>query len=143
MRRQLAQGHNPRMEPSPLWDMPAIEGASAVCSTAKDMTAFLKACMGFQKTSLAPSFKTILQTRRPTGVPGTDTDLGWFISSDSNNEIVWKSGQTGGCLTNIAFSPKTRRGSIVLANGQLNSIGVGLKLVDPNFVPGNLGALFN
>jgi CubicO group peptidase (beta-lactamase class C family) len=142
MRGHLAQGHDDQFNQASLWDLPALASAGAVRSTAKDMTVFLRACLGVQRTSLDPSFKRLLETRRPTGIPGTEVGLGWFISSDSSDEIVWKSGRTGGFAANIAFSTRTRRGSIVLANGPFDAISLGLKLISPGFRPRNLGALF-
>ena len=142
MRRHMAQGHNFKFKPVGLWDMPALAGAGAARSTAEDMTVFLRACLGLQQTSLAASFNRLLETRRPTVVAGTDVGLGWFISSDPSEEIVWKAGQTGGFATNIAFSTRTRRGSLVLSNGGFDATGLGFKLINPDFRPGELVALY-
>lgn len=143
MRALVAQGHDDHFDTAPLWDLPALAGAGAARSAARDMTIFLKACMGRQPTPLAPSFRRLLQTRRPTGISGTDVGVGWFISSDTRDEIVWKSGRTGGFSSNIAFSTRSHRGSIVLANGPFDAISLGLKLINPEFNPRNFGALFS
>jgi D-alanyl-D-alanine-carboxypeptidase/D-alanyl-D-alanine-endopeptidase len=142
MRRHIVQPHDRELKPVPMWDIPALAGAGAARSNAKDMTSFLKTCLGLRRSSRALSFEKLLQTRRPTGVPGTDVGLGWFISSDSSDEIVWKSGLTGGCATNIAFSTRSCRGSIVLMNAPLDAIHVGVKLVNPDFDVRGLYAVF-
>jgi CubicO group peptidase (beta-lactamase class C family) len=143
MRGLVAQGHDDHFNATPLWDLPALAGAGAARSTARDMTIFLKACMDRQPSPLAPSFRTLLQTRKPTGISGTDVGLGWFVSRDVGDEIVWKSGRTGGFSTNIAFSTRSHRGSVVLANAPFDAISLGLALINPKFRPRNFGALFN
>jgi hypothetical protein len=74
------------------------------------MMILLQACMGNQQTALSADFTRLLETRRPTGHAGTDVGLGWFISSDKTDELVWKSGQTGGFYSCIAFSTRYKRG---------------------------------
>ena len=43
MRSRLAQGHDQRLNPTPLWDLPGLAGAGAVRSTANDLTVLLEA----------------------------------------------------------------------------------------------------
>jgi serine-type D-Ala-D-Ala carboxypeptidase/endopeptidase len=133
MRSRLAQGHK-GLAPTPLWDMPALAGGGAVRSTANDVVVLLEACMGLRRTPLASSLAVLLATRRPTGVDGTEVGLGWFISADHGDEIVWKSGLTGGFTANIGFSTVSRRGSIVLSNSTAYSaIEIGFNMINSDF----------
>ena len=153
MRSRLAQGHDRRMVPTPLWDnIPTLPGAYAAKSTANDLTVLLEACLGRRQTPLAPAVRRLLETRRPTGLPGHSIGLGWFISSNDDDEIAWKSGVNGGYNAFIGFSTSSHRGSIALSNAAPNFTGpsgsthnalpVGFGLINPDFRPQPVGALF-
>jgi serine-type D-Ala-D-Ala carboxypeptidase/endopeptidase len=143
MGSRLAQGHNGRLEPTPLWDFAALDGTGAVRSTANDLTVFLEACLGRRRTPLQPALRRLLETRRQTGLPGHEVGLGWFISSNNGDEIVWKSGLTGGFTTFIGFSTNSHVGSIALCNASpLYSIELGMHLINPEFRLVGIGALF-
>jgi CubicO group peptidase (beta-lactamase class C family) len=147
MRAHLVQAHDVQLKPTPLWEFPAIPGAGYVRSNAKDLAAFLKACMGLAQTPLSAAIARLVQTRRPTPVAGTEAALGWFVSSAKGDEIVWKTGLSGGTNTFIGFSTRSRRGAIVLSNFlwqpiDVGTIDVGMKLINPNFVHGNLDLLY-
>jgi len=147
MRRHLAQGHDLNLKPTPLWDVPAMPGMGCVRSNAKDLTEFLKANMGLVQSPLRKSLARLLETRRPTSLAGTDAGLGWFITSDKGEEIVWKSGLSGGCNTFMGFSRQTQRGAIVLSNFlwrpiDSGTINTGMKMIKPDFFPVDFNALY-
>lgn len=145
MRHHLAQGHDRKLLQTPLLEMPALQGMGAVRSSAKDLTVFLKACMRLVPTPLSATLDRLLETRKHTSLPGTDVGLGWFISADDKDEIVWKSGVTGGFKTFVAFSMRTRRGAAVLSNFLWSPIDddLGIQFVDPDFHPGDFKALYS
>jgi hypothetical protein len=67
-----------------------------------------------------------------------------LFSSNHGDEIAWKSGATGGFLTFIGFSTSSHRGSIVLSNSfRHDPSGLGLDLINPDFRPKAIGALFH
>jgi CubicO group peptidase (beta-lactamase class C family) len=148
MEEHLAQGHDVGLSPTAGWDMGSgLQGAGAARSNAKDLTALLEACMGFTRTPLSASFSRLLETRRPTGLAGTDAGFGWFISSNESEEIVWKSGLTGGFNTFIGYSPQRRRGALVLFNClwepvDVGTINLGVQIISPDFNAGDVGALY-
>lgn len=149
MRKHLVQPHDLTLKPTPLWDFAeALKGAGAARASVRDMTAFLKACMGLGHSSLTGPFAQLLQTRHPTNLAGTDAALGWFISSNGKEEIAWKSGLTGGCNSFIGFSTKRRSGALVLSNFVWQPIDVGttkmgMKMISPGFDPGDLTTLYS
>jgi len=148
MRRHLVQGHDLELKPTQLWDMPALPGGGTVRSNAKDLTLFLKACMGLAKTPLNSLLGRLLETRRPTTLAGTDAGLGWFITSDEKEEIVWKSGLSAGCNTYIGFSTRRHRGALVLSNFlwrpiDEGTIDIGMKLINSDFRSGGFNALYS
>lgn len=153
MRSRLAQGHDRRLEPTPLqWGVPTLAGAYGVRSTANDLTVFLEACLGRRQTPLEPALRRLLETRRPTSLPGHEVGLGWFVSHDRGDEIAWKSGLNRGFNSLIGFSTSSRRGSIVLSNAfpnfgnpedpSHNSLPLAFHLINPDFRLQPIGALF-
>lgn len=140
MREHLAHGHNPEnLKPAQRWNMPGLPEMGAVLSTATDLALVLKASMGLKRTPLNASLMRLIGTRGPTSAEGTDAGLGWFISSNKTEEIVWKSGQTGGFSSFIGFSTRSHRGAILLSNGGYT--GDGFRLISPTFDPGDLGVI--
>jgi len=147
MRQHLAQGHDLNLKAAPLWDMPGMPGAAGVRSSVKDLTMFLKASMGLVRSPLRKSLARLVETRRPTSLDGTDAALGWFITSDKGEEIVWKSGLSGGCNTFMGFSRHTQRGALLLANFlwrpiDSGTINTGMKMIRPEFSPVDFNSLY-
>jgi serine-type D-Ala-D-Ala carboxypeptidase/endopeptidase len=147
MRRHLAQAHDIKLNPTPLWNMQALQPAGAFRANVKDVTLFLKSAMGLIQTPLKSSLARMLETRRHTGLTGTDVGLGWFISSDESEEIVWKTGLTGGFNTFIGFSSRNRRGALVFSNFlwapiDVGTTNIGMKLINPDFHPADLAPLY-
>jgi serine-type D-Ala-D-Ala carboxypeptidase/endopeptidase len=147
MQRHLVQAHDLDLRPTPLWDLPALQGSGAARASVDDVTKFLKACMGLGHSPLRGALARLLETRRPTNLAGTDAGLGWFISSNGKEEIAWKSGLTGGCNSFIGFSTKRRCGALVLSNFvwqplDVGTTAMGMKLISSSFDPGDLRSLY-
>ena len=153
MRSRLAHGHDRYLVPTPPSDdLPTLAGAYAAKSTANDLTVLLEACLGRRHTPLEPAVRRLLETRRRTGLPGHEVGLGWFISSNGSDEIAWKSGVNMGFNAFIGFSMSSHRGSIALSNAAQNvsspkdpshnAVPVGFVLINPDFRPQPIGALF-
>jgi CubicO group peptidase (beta-lactamase class C family) len=148
MQRHLVQGHDLTGKPTSLWNFPALPGAGTVRTNAKDLAVFLKASMGLKQTSLKAPLARLRKTRRPTNLAGTDVALGWYVTAFGEDEVVWKSGLSGGCNTFIGFSPRTQRGSIVLSNFLRQpideaTINLGMQLIDADFSSGRFGKLYS
>lgn len=145
MRRHLVQPHDLELKPTPLWDMQAFAGGGAFRSNARDLTVFLKACMGLKQTPLGKAMARLVETRTPTRLAGTEAALGWFITSAKDEEFVWKTGGSGGCNSFIGFSTRNQRGAIALSNfrwSDQGTINLGMKLLDPNHQPIDFTAYF-
>jgi CubicO group peptidase (beta-lactamase class C family) len=115
MKQRLAQGHNAGLAPVPNWDFLALAGAGAFRSTANDLLKFLALCLDPPDTPAAAALKMTLAERRPR-MEQRDVGLGWFVSSRFGDELIWKSGGTGGYATFIGYSTKNRRNRILLSN---------------------------
>jgi D-alanyl-D-alanine-carboxypeptidase/D-alanyl-D-alanine-endopeptidase len=147
MQRHLAQPHNVELKPTPLWDVRVMAGGGALRSNAKDLTVFLKACMGLKHTPLSEAMARLVETRTPTMLAGTDAALGWFITSADDEEYTWKTGESGGCNTFIGFSKRQRRGAIVLSNFlwrplDQGTINLGMKLINSDHKPIDFTAFY-
>ena len=145
MRRHLVLPHDLELNPTPPWDMQAMAGGGAFRSNARDLTVFLKACMGLKRTPLSEAIARLVETRTPTRLAGTEAALGWFITLAKNEEFVWKTGASGGCNTFIGFSPRNRHGAIVLSNfrwSDQGTINLGMKLIDPDHQSIDFAAFF-
>jgi D-alanyl-D-alanine-carboxypeptidase/D-alanyl-D-alanine-endopeptidase len=149
LKRHLAQAHDLALRPTPLWDfLSPLQGAGAVRASVRDVTMFLKACIGIVHVPLSGLLARLVQTRSATSLAGTDSGLGWFISSKGEEEIAWKSGLTGGFNSFLGFSIRRRRGAFVFSNFlwppvDLGITAMGLKLISPGFDPGDLGLLYS
>jgi serine-type D-Ala-D-Ala carboxypeptidase/endopeptidase len=148
MRRRMVQGHDIAMKQTQFWNWPAVPGAGYVRSTARDLIVFVKANMGLITSPLREPMNSTLTVRRPTSLAGTAAGLGWFITSDGNGEIVWKSGLSGGCNTFIGFSPQRGRGAVLLSNFlwppiDAGTISLGIRMIKPDFHPVDFNALYS
>jgi CubicO group peptidase (beta-lactamase class C family) len=147
MRRRMVQGHDLAMKQTQFWNWPAMPGAGYVRSTARDLIAFVKANMGLIESPLREPMNRTVTVRRPTSLAGTAAGLGWFITSDGNEEVVWKSGLSGGCNTFIGFSPQRRRGVVLLSNFlwqpiDAGTISLGIRMIKPDFHPVDFNPLY-
>ncbi|MCC6540573.1 MAG: beta-lactamase family protein [Bryobacterales bacterium] len=147
MRRRVVQGHDLAMKETQLWDWPAMPGAGCARSTARDLTAFIKASMGLTASPLRHAMKRMLEVRRPTSLAATSAGLGWYITSDGNEEIAWKSGLSGGCNTFIGFSMQNRRGVVLLSNFlwrpiDAGTISLGMRMIKPDFASVDFNKLY-
>ena len=115
MQQRLARGHNAALEPVANWEFAALAGAGALRSTANDLLKFLRMCMNPADDPVAAALKMTLSQRRPRAKE-RDVSLGWFVASRFEDEVIWKSGGTGGYATFIGYSTKTRRNFILLSN---------------------------
>jgi D-alanyl-D-alanine-carboxypeptidase/D-alanyl-D-alanine-endopeptidase len=135
MERRFAAGHSADLVTVSGWDIPALAGAGALRSSAKDLLIFLAATMGYTRTPLAPAMKTMLSITRPSGQPFMDTGLGWTIDTRGGNKIIWKNGGTGGYRTFIGYAPGSGVGIVALSNSATVA-GVddlGLHLLDARY----------
>jgi D-alanyl-D-alanine-carboxypeptidase/D-alanyl-D-alanine-endopeptidase len=133
LQARLASGHDQSLQRTKNWDLPSLAGAGALRSTTNDMLTFLAAVMGYSDSPLRPAMTAMLQTRRPTGGPGTDVALAWHVTAANGGTYVWHNGGTGGYRTFMAFNPNARTGVVVLANASspAGPDDIGRHLLDP------------
>jgi D-alanyl-D-alanine-carboxypeptidase/D-alanyl-D-alanine-endopeptidase len=133
---RLATGHLLGRE-LPLFNIsnPMVPGGG-LYSSASDMLKFISANIGLIKTKLNNAMQESHLIRHSTGqtIPNNlrvsgNTEfyigLGWFITTNLGNEIIWHNGGTiGGYNAFMAFNPTTDRGIVVLCSTNLSDVDI-------------------
>lgn len=99
---RFAVGHNSFGERVRAWDFGVLAGAGALRSTARDLSAYVSANLGFS----APRLVTLMQTTQRQR-------LAWFVSP---NGVISHGGGTAGCASFVGVWPERRRGVVILTN---------------------------
>ena len=139
LKPRLAVGHfNGQELPTMNWSKP-IDPSGALHSTASDMLKFLSANMGLIKTKLDDAMQESHLIRHDTGyvLPnnlqasdknenmGVYIGLGWFITTNFGDEVIWHNGATiGGYNAYMAFNPTTERGIVILCSTDTSDINI-------------------
>ncbi len=139
---QLAIGHLYGRE-LPIWNLsnPIVAGGG-LHSSASDMLKFLSANMGLIKTKLDKAMQESHLIRLDTGhtlpnnlkatandntTSGFYAGLGWFITTDFGNEIIWHNGATlDGYNAFMAFNPASDRGIVILVSSDTENADLSL-----------------
>jgi serine-type D-Ala-D-Ala carboxypeptidase/endopeptidase len=117
-----------------------IAPGGGLYSSASDMLKFISANMGLVKTKLDnamqeshliihSSGQTIPNNKKVSGQNASNTGfyigLGWFITTDFGNEIIWHNGGTGGGYNAfMAFNPVSDRGIVILCSSDTENADI-------------------
>jgi D-alanyl-D-alanine-carboxypeptidase/D-alanyl-D-alanine-endopeptidase len=115
-RAWLAPGHTAMLRPAPYRTRDAMIGNGGVFSSADDLLTFLSASMGLVETPLASAFATIAAPQKPIDDHGGSIGLGWHLSKQNAQDLVWHNGGTAGFSTCAAYDRRQRQGVVVLSN---------------------------
>ena len=77
----------------------------------------------------------MLEPRRPGDDPQTRMGLGWRVSTNDGNVMIWSSGRADGYRSFMGFDPQARLAVVGLTNGATNAgvDDIGRHLLDPRF----------
>jgi D-alanyl-D-alanine-carboxypeptidase/D-alanyl-D-alanine-endopeptidase len=131
MKKRLAKGHARGKEVSN-WDIPALAGAGALRSDAKDMLIFLAANIGIKNSRLSAAMEMTHETRADAG-NNMKVGLGWHILDNGKTKIVWHNGGTGGYRTFCGFIKEKKIGVVVLSNASISADDIGFHLLENSF----------
>ncbi|MEM6965337.1 MAG: serine hydrolase domain-containing protein [Bacteroidota bacterium] len=122
---QLIKGHNPSGKITANWDFPHFGGAGAIRSTTEDMLQYLNAQLQ-NKT-----FTKAHEVRLPMGET-SKIGLGWITtpSKNTNENIIWHNGGTGGYRSFAGFIKEHNLGVVVLNNTTLSVDEIGILVLD-------------
>jgi hypothetical protein len=93
------------------------------------MALFLSACLGYRETPLRQSLDGIGRPQYPMPDTGGHIGLGWMLTDDGANPLVWHNGATAGSHAFAGFNPKAGSGVALLANAQLPLETLGFALL--------------
>ena len=115
MRDHLTAGHDADGNVVPLWDLAALAGAGALRSSLDDMTRFLAAVRtpSDDATGRAIALATSPRFRVNSAL---SLGLGWHITTNRGDTLVWHNGGTGGFRTMIGVNTTTRGAMVLLGN---------------------------
>jgi CubicO group peptidase (beta-lactamase class C family) len=140
---RLAIGHLYGQElPLLNFSNPIVPGGG-LYSSASDMLKFLSANIGLIKTKLDKPMQkshlilhdtgqTIPNNKKVSNQNMTDSSgfyigLGWFITTDFGNEIIWHNGATaGGYNAFMGFNPATDRGIVILCSSVVDNADISI-----------------
>jgi D-alanyl-D-alanine-carboxypeptidase/D-alanyl-D-alanine-endopeptidase len=128
-RDRFAQGHNRRGRPVPHWDLPALAGAGALCSTVADLLVFLRLQLGEGDPALA---RAATLTHVPRGRHrGAAPGLGWtrWPLLGTEHELLFHNGGTGGFRSFTGLVPATHTAVVALSNSARSLDTLGLRIL--------------
>ncbi|MFJ8439879.1 serine hydrolase domain-containing protein [Kitasatospora griseola] len=102
--------------PLPPWEIPALPGAGAVRSTARDLLRYLTVHLDPAAAPSTALTAALHDVQRPRLVKPRSTDricLVWNLRPTPDGDVLFHSGGTRGCTSFIAFCP--RRGTALAA----------------------------
>ncbi|MFB6307025.1 MAG: serine hydrolase, partial [Flavobacteriales bacterium] len=133
-KNRFAQGHQ-GVKKTSHWHIPTLKGAGILRSTPSDLSKFMKAEMGIEKTAFN---KAIQKTQIPYKkmIDTIDTQymgLGWHIMINENKDtLIWHSGGTGGFSSYVGYNKQSKQGVVILSNSSSNISKLGQYIINPN-----------
>ena len=125
----FTDGHDSEGNKTSHWDVPTFAGAGAIRSSGKDMMIYMAANMGLVKSDLSPAIKMSHAFQRNFGQPGMEIGLAWLTTKNSDGDILWHNGGTGGYRSYMAMNIEKNFGVLVLANSNDNSDLIGSSIL--------------
>jgi len=136
MQKRLATGHRADTKVAN-WDFLSLAGAGALRSTARDMLTFLAANISLQDSPLRQAMHRTHKPRCQAGGENLQIGLAWHVLIDSERQIHWHNGGTGGYFSFIGFEKATQTGIVVLTNSQQSVDDIGFHFFLPYVPLGN------
>ncbi|MCB0586341.1 MAG: beta-lactamase family protein [Phaeodactylibacter sp.] len=136
-KERLAQGHDAKGRPAPLWDFDGLAPAAGLRSTAKDLAVFLLANLKEDGSRLSAAMEQAQQARVDVEFPGllrpTEAGYGWLISKltpQSNQPVTWMYGGTAGFRSFLGFIKDAGIGVVLLSNSASDIRELGFEMLE-------------
>lgn len=123
---RFAIGHDARGKPVPYWQLPAIQAAGALRSTANDMSALLRAALQ-SRPPFAP--EVFAPQDRGASAATTRVGYGWLRLAAPGGDLWWHNGGTGGFRSFAAVAPARGMGVAILSNTCIPVDDLGMRLL--------------
>ena len=128
--KNIAQPHDEKGNPTPIWEDKVLTGAGSFLSTAEDMLKFIQANLDKE---YHPISSQLIACQQPQ-LKG-EMGLGWHFSNSwmdklmTYSGILWHNGGTGGSGSLLAIDPKHQTGLVILSNSAKDLTNEGMWLM--------------
>ncbi len=133
LRSRLAAPYDRKLQPVPNEGLGALGASGGLYSTVDDLLNFIELFLGRGPQPLTAAAATMVEPRRPGDDPQTRMGLGWRVSSNDGEVMLWSSGRADGYRSFMGFDPKARLAVVGLTNGATNAgvDDIGRNMLDP------------
>lgn len=134
-KENLSTGYSFRGKPAEYWQVPAIEAAGSLRSTASDMIKFLKANLGLTETKLSSVFVHCKSTKstpkiplsmkfftKSMGISLSAFRFGWFVFPQETFDVIGHDGGTEGFTSFMGMNLDNGSGVVILTNKALKPV---------------------
>lgn len=126
-RARLAQGHDAKGQPVPIWTFAALGGAGAFASTADDMMTFVAQNLTGDG-SVAESLQSVHSSQH-----GDQPYIGWMPPTFldrlfGNRTVLWHNGMVGGYASYLSIDTRNGTGVVALSSQALELSMLGTML---------------
>ncbi len=125
--RSLADGHKGK-NAVPYLKMPALQGAGAIKSSAKDMLALIELQISPENSPLSESIK-LTQEQHFVANDRLEMGLGWHVMKENRRTIYMHGGLTGGFSSFTGFDKERKYGIVILSNSSESIEDIGMHLL--------------
>jgi serine-type D-Ala-D-Ala carboxypeptidase/endopeptidase len=132
LRARLAPGHDASSQRAAPFSFPVLAPAGGLVSTANDLLAFLSVVLGYEDSPLKPALTAMLSQRRPGAQMGNEQALGWMITGERDDQLIFHDGGTLGHASAVAWDPARKVGVVVLANSVISVGDIARHLLRPS-----------
>jgi serine-type D-Ala-D-Ala carboxypeptidase/endopeptidase len=129
IKSRFAKGHIDGKEVNLEFIPEAIQSAGAMYSTANDMLKYLSANMGLIHTEINDAMQQTHLIRHSFGAPYEGKSLmqdyiglGWTVTTDFGNEVIWHTGSIDGYTSIIGFNPEKQIGVLILCSADIRDL---------------------
>jgi D-alanyl-D-alanine-carboxypeptidase/D-alanyl-D-alanine-endopeptidase len=129
IKSRFAKGHIDGKEVNLEFIPEAIQSAGALYSTANDMLKYLSANMGLIHTEINDAMQQTHLIRHSFGAPYEGKSLmqdyiglGWTVTTDFGNEVIWHTGSIDGYTSIIGFNDEKQIGLVILCSSDIRDL---------------------
>ena len=127
----IAQPHDVKGNPTPIWEDKVLTGAGSFLSTVEDLLKFVEANLSTDYHPISPQ---LIACQQPQ-LKG-EMGLGWHFANSwmdklmRNDSYLWHNGGTGGSTSFLAIDPTHQTGLVMLSNSAIDITDDGMWMMN-------------